>query len=116
MTSALRPNHSSNPRLPSGSAVAPRQRPGGWVGVGDGWLVSSVTPDEVRHGCDIVFATAAQHQRTIEDDHIGVLLAYYISPDGPKAVSKAASFVTRQRPDVPFTAFSAVGTTATLPR
>jgi probable F420-dependent oxidoreductase len=80
--------------------------------VGDGWLVSSVTPDEVRHGRDIVFATAAQHQRVIEDDHIGVLLSYYISSDGQKAVSKAAAFVTRQRPDVPFTAYSAVGTTA----
>ncbi len=80
--------------------------------VGDGWLVSSVTPDEVRHGCEIVFATAAKHQRVIEDDHIGVMLSYYISPDGQKAVAKAASFVTRQRPDVPFTAFSAVGPTA----
>jgi len=80
--------------------------------VGDGWLVSSVTPDEVRHGCDIVFATAAQHQRAIEDDHIGVLLSYYISPDDQKAVAKAASFVTRPRSDVPFTAFSAVGPTA----
>ena len=80
--------------------------------VGDGWLVSSVTPDEVRRGRDIVFATAAQHQRVIEDDHIGVLLGYYISPDGQKAVAKAASFVTRPRPDVPFTACSAVGTTA----
>ena len=80
--------------------------------VGDGWLVSSVTPDEVRRGRDIVFATAAKHQRVIEDDHIGVLLSYYISPDGQKAVAKAASFVTRQRPDMPFTAFSAVGPTA----
>ena len=80
--------------------------------VGDGWLVSSVTPDEVRHGCDIIFATAAHHQRTIEADHIGVLLSYYISSDGPKAVAKAAAFVTRPRPDVPITAVSAVGTAA----
>jgi len=40
------------------------------------------------------------------------MLSYYISPDGQKAVAKAASFVTRQRPDVPFTACSAVGPTA----
>jgi probable F420-dependent oxidoreductase len=79
--------------------------------VGDGWLVSSVTPDEVRRGRDIVFATAAQHQRTIEADHIGVLLSYYIAPDGQLAVSKAAASVTRQRPDVPFTAVSTIGTT-----
>jgi len=80
--------------------------------IGDGWLVSSVTPDEVRRGRDLVFATAAHHQRTIEADHIGVLLSYYIAPDGPQAVAKAAAFVTRPRPDVPLTAVSAVGTTA----
>jgi len=79
--------------------------------IGDGWLVSSVTPDEVRRGRDLVFATAAHHQPTIEADHIGVLLSYYIAPDGPQAVAKAAAFVTRPRPDVPFTAVSAVGTT-----
>jgi alkanesulfonate monooxygenase SsuD/methylene tetrahydromethanopterin reductase-like flavin-dependent oxidoreductase (luciferase family) len=79
--------------------------------VGDGWLVSSVTPDEVRRGRDLVFATAAHHQRTIEADHIGVLLSYYIAPDGQQAVSQAAAFVTRQRPDVLFTTVSVIGTT-----
>ena len=39
-------------------------------------------------------------------------IGYYISPEGQKAVAKAAAFVTRPRPDVPFTAVSAVGTTA----
>jgi hypothetical protein len=43
---------------------------------------------------------------------LGVLLSYYISPEGQQMVSKAAAFVTRPRPDVPFTAVSAVGTTA----
>src|SRR2546428_235395 len=46
-----------------------------------------------------------------EYEACGVLLPHYTSPDGRRAVGKAASFVTRQRPDVPFTAFSAVGTT-----
>src|SRR4030095_16473057 len=87
-------------------------QPQGVRGVADGWLVSSVTPDEVRRGRDLVFATAAHHQRTIEADHIGVLLSYYIAPDGPQAVAKAAAFVTHPPPDVPFTAVSAVGTAA----
>jgi alkanesulfonate monooxygenase SsuD/methylene tetrahydromethanopterin reductase-like flavin-dependent oxidoreductase (luciferase family) len=79
--------------------------------IGDGWLVSRVTPDEVRQGREIVFATAAKYQRTIEEDHIGVLLGYYISPNGQQATAKAEPFVTQQRPDAPFTAFSAVGST-----
>jgi probable F420-dependent oxidoreductase len=78
--------------------------------VGDGWLVSRATPEDIRKGCDIVFDTAAKHQRCIEKDHIGVMLSYYISDEGDKAVEKAKPFVTRHRPDAPFTAYSAVGT------
>lgn len=77
--------------------------------VGDGWLVSRATPDDVREGCEIVFDTAAQHGRQIEDDHIGVMLSYYISDEGARAVAKAEPFVTRHRPDAPYTDYSAVG-------
>jgi len=78
--------------------------------VGDGWLVSRATPEDIREGCEVVFDTAAKHARNIEEDHIGVMLSYYISDEGDKAVDKAAPFVTRNRPDVPYTAYSAVGT------
>jgi hypothetical protein len=44
--------------------------------------------------------------------NFGVLLSYDIARDGQQTVAKTAAFVTRQRPDVPFTAVSAVGTTA----
>ena len=79
--------------------------------VGDGWLVSRATPQEVREGRDIVFDTAATHGRAIEDDHIGVLLGYYIAADRQQALAKAERFVTRNRSDVPFTDYSAVGST-----
>ena len=79
--------------------------------VGDGWLVSSATPEEVGTGRDIVFDTAAQCQREIEEDHVGVLLGYYISEDYEQAATKAHQFVTRHRPDAHFTEFTAVGTT-----
>ena len=79
--------------------------------VGDGWLVSSATPSEVGEGRDIVFDTAAQCQREIEEDHVGVLLGYYISEDYEQAATKAHQFVTRHRPDAHFTEFTAVGTT-----
>ena len=79
--------------------------------VGDGWLVSSATPEEVGAGRDIVFDTAAQCHREIEEDHVGVLLGYYISGDYEQAATKAHQFVTRHRPDAHFTEFTAVGTT-----
>ena len=79
--------------------------------VGDGWLVSSATPSEVGEGKDIVFDTADQCQREIEEDHIGVLLGYYISDDYEQAATRAHQFVTRHRPDAHFTEFTALGTT-----
>ncbi len=79
--------------------------------VGDGWLVSSATPQEVSVGRDIVFDTAAQCNREIEEDHVGVLMGYYISGGYEQAAAKAHQFVTRHRPDAHFTEFTAVGTT-----
>ena len=40
--------------------------------VGDGWLVSSATPEEVRKGREVVFETAEKYEREIEEDHVGV--------------------------------------------
>ncbi len=77
--------------------------------VGDGWLVSSATPEEIRVGRDIVFGTAEECQREIEDDHIGVILGYYIAADTEAAATKARGYVTRHRPDVDFTEYSALG-------
>ena len=77
--------------------------------VGDGWLVSRATPDDVRQGRDIVFDTAAAHGRQIEDDHIGVLLGYYMTDNVQQGLARAEPFVTRNRSDVPFTAYSAIG-------
>ena len=47
---------------------------------GDGWLVSSATPDEVREGVELIFSTAPEHGRSIDDDHIGALVGYFIAP------------------------------------
>ena len=77
--------------------------------VGDGWLVSGATTGEISHGRDIVFETADKYEREIEEDHIGMLLGYYICPDRDKAVAQTHQFVTRHRPDVNFTEYSALG-------
>ena len=78
--------------------------------VGDGWLVSSATPQEVSNGRQTVFDTADKFGRYIEEDHVGVLLGFYISNNYESAVSQTSQFVTRHRPDVPFTEFTAMGT------
>ena len=77
--------------------------------VGDGWLVSSATPKEIQEGRDILFSTAAGFGREIEDDHVGVLIGYYIAPDTEESVAAAHRYITRDRPDAHFTEYSAVG-------
>ncbi|MBO55649.1 MAG: hypothetical protein CL886_08330 [Dehalococcoidia bacterium] len=77
--------------------------------VGDGWLVSSATPEEVRLGREIVFATADKAHREIEEDHIGVLLGFYICDEYENAADKSYQFVTRHRADAHFTEFTALG-------
>ena len=79
--------------------------------VGDGWLVSSVTPEEIREGREIVFSTVAEHGRETEDDQMGVLLVYYIASGTEAAASTAQKYITRNRPDAHFTEYSALGST-----
>jgi probable F420-dependent oxidoreductase len=80
--------------------------------VGDGWLVSRATPENIRSGCEIIFETAAKHNRVIEGDHIGVLLGYYLTDgDEQQAIAKAEPYVTRRRSDAQFIEFSAIGST-----
>lgn len=44
--------------------------------LGDGWLPSFSTPDEVAEGWDMVTATAAAHERSIDQEHLGALVVY----------------------------------------
>ena len=77
--------------------------------VGDGWLVSAATPEEISSGREILFSTAEENKREIEYDHVGVMLGYYLSSDAEASVEKASKFITRQRPDAFFTEYSALG-------
>ena len=78
--------------------------------IGDGWLVSSATPDEVREGVDLIFSTAPEHGRSIDDDHIGALVGYVIAPTVEEAEATAEPYVTRPREDAHFRQYSALGT------
>lgn len=63
--------------------------------LGDGWLPSFATVDEVRDGIAVVHQVAAEHDRAIDPEHFGVLIPYR---DGPLP-DLIAQFVQRRRPE-----------------
>jgi len=44
--------------------------------LGDGWLPSFCTVDDVARGWETITATAAEHDRVIDPEHLGALVAY----------------------------------------
>ena len=77
--------------------------------VGDGWLVSSATPQEVGEGIEVIFSTAAEHGRRVDEDHIGILVGYSIAATPEQALSTAEADAVRLRPDAHLTEYSALG-------
>jgi probable F420-dependent oxidoreductase len=63
---------------------------------GDGWLPSFTVPGEVEAGWATINRVAAEHDRAIEDEHLGVLVTYTRGglPD------LVARFVSARRPDL----------------
>ncbi len=64
--------------------------------LGDGWLPSFCTPDDVRNGIEVIERTAAEHDRKIDPEHFGALLPYC---EGPLPDIVAAA-IAKRRPDV----------------
>ena len=64
--------------------------------LGDGWLPSFCTPEDVATGRAEIDRVAAEHDRAIDPEHFGALVPYGIDgiPDAVRA------FVARRRPDV----------------
>jgi probable F420-dependent oxidoreductase len=94
-----------------GAVVRPTPRQGSldvWLGgiapselrrcgrLGDGWLPSFCTPDDVAEGIPRIQAIAAEHGRSIDPEHFGALIPYC---DGPVPEAYAA-LLARRRPDV----------------
>ncbi len=64
--------------------------------LGDGWLPSFCTPDDVRDGRTVIEQVATEHDREIDPEHFGALVPYGV--DGvPDLV---AAFLAKRRPDV----------------
>lgn len=64
--------------------------------VGDGWLPSFCTVDEVRAGWSTITEVAATHDRSIDPEHLGVLITY--SRTGVPDLMRR--FLARRRPEV----------------
>jgi probable F420-dependent oxidoreductase len=62
--------------------------------LGDGWLPSFVTPDDVKRGRSEIERAAEEAGRVIDPDHFGVLVPY-TEGETPEAV---ADFARRRRP------------------
>jgi probable F420-dependent oxidoreductase len=77
--------------------------------LGDGWLVSSVSPGEVEAGIASIRAHAAAAGREVPEDHYGVLVPFYFAADADEAL-KVAGGAIRPRPDLAVAEFTALGT------
>jgi len=76
--------------------------------LGDGWLVSSVSPVEVESGINAIRAYAAEAGRHVPEDHYGVLIPFYFSASVDKAFEIAGHSI-RPRADMPTSEFTAFG-------
>jgi alkanesulfonate monooxygenase SsuD/methylene tetrahydromethanopterin reductase-like flavin-dependent oxidoreductase (luciferase family) len=77
--------------------------------LGDGWLVSSVSPAEVEAGIKIIRRYAAEANREVPEDHYGVLIPFYFAADTEKAFEIAGRSI-RPRADLSTSEFTAFGT------
>jgi probable F420-dependent oxidoreductase len=64
--------------------------------LGDGWLPSFCTADDIAAAIPIINETAAEHGRAIDPEHFGALIAY---SDG-EVPDVLAQFIARRRPDL----------------
>jgi probable F420-dependent oxidoreductase len=77
--------------------------------LGDGWLVSSVSPAEVEAGIKTIRRYAADANREVPDDHYGVLIPFYFADNADKACEVGGRTI-RPRADLPSAEFTAFGT------
>ena len=77
--------------------------------LGDGWLVSSVSPTEVEAGIESIRAYAAEADRQVPEDHYGVLIPFHFATSAENAMAVAERAI-RPRADMPTSEFTAFGT------
>jgi probable F420-dependent oxidoreductase len=76
-----------------GVAPSELRRVGRWA---DGWLPSFVTPADAESGRRVIEEVCVAHDRSIDDDHFGVLIPYAFGP----LPDRLAALLARRRPDL----------------
>lgn len=77
--------------------------------LGDGWIASSVTPNEVGEGIQTIKSELELNGREIDDDHYGVLLPVYLAGSREEALKRIQVNKIPARNDVAIWEYSAVG-------
>jgi probable F420-dependent oxidoreductase len=67
--------------------------------LGDGWIPSFITPDEMRAGVQKVHDLATAAGRQVPEDHFGTLINYAIADSEATALALARPYVPRGRVD-----------------
>src|SRR4029453_3164697 len=67
--------------------------------LGDGWIPSFITPEQLRVGVEKTQAFAAEAGREVAVDHFGALFYYCLDPDPAAARALADPFIPRGRVD-----------------
>jgi probable F420-dependent oxidoreductase len=67
--------------------------------LGDGWIPSFITPDEMRVGIQKVQGLAAAAGRHVPEDHFGTLVNYALADSEAAALAMAQPFIPRGRVD-----------------
>jgi len=68
--------------------------------LGDGWLPTQVTAEDVAKGIQSIKAYAAEAGRHLEEDHFGVQLGCYVVERGPLPMEKLRQHLLLRRQDV----------------
>lgn len=68
--------------------------------LGDGWLASAITPDEVAEGIARIEAVAAEAGRSVPSDHYGVTLPFRIAGSVEEAIAALPAGYRARRPDM----------------
>ncbi len=64
--------------------------------MGQGWLPSFVTPADAEAGRTVIETVCSEHDRSIDDDHYGVLLPYSFGP----IPDRLQALLAKRRPDL----------------
>jgi alkanesulfonate monooxygenase SsuD/methylene tetrahydromethanopterin reductase-like flavin-dependent oxidoreductase (luciferase family) len=67
--------------------------------LGDGWIPSFITPEQLRVGVEKTQAFAAEAGREVPLDHFGALFYYCLDPNPAVARAMADPFIPRGRVD-----------------